>query len=324
MQYTLSQELPLWGKRDLKARAAQASADAADRTVTATRAQLRAEIRQAYAQWYRTLQGLRINEEQASLLKQMEASASQRYALGKAPQSEALRLQMELSMLANEALVLQNDVRQAMAALASWLDVEPASLTGQPRQLPAPVTDTDPARWIEEAQNRNPELAAARKDIEAASAKLDLAKLNSLPGLNVGVSANQMGNRIGSYGLMLEFSIPLQQGAKNAEKNEAVAMLMKARADERGKRRSIEREVNQMVATATTAQNQTRLLDKTLLPQAELTLQSALASYAAGRGEFATLLEAQKQIRTLRQMRLMAEYEAFQAGSNLKKMTGDQ
>ncbi len=324
MQYTLSQELPLWGKRDLKARAAQASADAADRAVTATRAQLRAEIRQAYAQWYRTLQSLRINEEQVSLLKQMEASASQRYALGKAPQSEALRLQMERSMLTNEALALQNDVRQAMAALASWLDVEPASLTGQPRQLPAPVTDTAPARWIEEAQSRNPELAAAHKDIEAANSKLDLAKLNNLPGLNVGVSANQMGNRIGSYGLMLEFSIPLQQGAKNAEKTEAVAMLMKARADEQSKRRSIEREVNQMVAMAATAQNQTRLLDKTLLPQAELTLQSALASYAAGRGEFAALLEAQQQIRTLRQMRLMAEYEAFQAGSNLKKMTGDQ
>jgi len=49
-----------------------------------------------------------------------------------------------------------------------------------------------------------------------------------------------------------------------------------------------------------------------------------LAGYTACRGEFTALLEAQQQIRRLRQMRLMAEFEAFQAGSGLKKMTGDQ
>ncbi|SFM96097.1 Outer membrane protein TolC [Formivibrio citricus] len=324
MQYTLTQPLPLWGKRDLKAQAAQASADAAGNTVVSTRAQLRAEIRQAYAQWYRALASLRINREQAALLRQMEMSASQRYAVGKAMQSEALRLQMELSMLANEALGLQNSVEQSRAALAAWLNVAPSELKGAPQQLPAPVPGKDASTWLDEARARNPELAAVRKEIEAARARLDLARLNSRPGLNVGVSGKQMGNKLTNYGLMLEFQIPLQQGAKNAEQSEALAMLMKAQADEQNRLRMIERDVQQMNAMAGTAQRQLELLDKTLLPQAELTLQSALAGYAAGRSEFSMLLEAQQQIRRLRQMRLMAEVDTFTAASGLQKMMGDQ
>jgi len=233
-----------------------------------TRAQLRAEIRQAYAQWYRALTSLRINEEQAALLKQMEASANQRYAVGKAPQSEALRLQMELSMLANEALGLQNNVEQARAALAAWLNVTPQDLTSQPQTLPNLALESETTSRLDTARRQNPELAAARKEIEAARARLELARLNSRPGLNVGLIANQTGSRVSSYGLMLEFSIPLQQGAKSAEQNEAVAMLMKAQADEDTRLRMVERDVNQMSAMAATTQRQIALLDQTLLPQA--------------------------------------------------------
>lgn len=324
MQYTVSQALPLWGKRDIKTRAAQASAEAAGQTVATTRAQIRAEIRQAYAQWYRALGSLRINEEQTALLKQMEAAANQRYALGKATQAEALRLQTELSMQSNEALGLQNAVEQARAALAAWLNVQPRDLAGQPQQLPSlsPAGESD--RWLDAARTQNPELAALRKEAEAARARMELAGLNSRPDLNVGLIANQMGKRVNSYGLMLEFSLPLQQGAKRAEQSEAAAMLMKVQADEETRLRMIERDVNQMNAMANTAQRQIELLDKTLLPQAELTLQSVLAGFSAGRGEFPMLLEAQQQIRRLRQMRLMAEVEAFTAMSGLQRMTGEQ
>ncbi|MDR3411427.1 MAG: TolC family protein [Formivibrio sp.] len=324
MQYTLSQALPLWGKRDLKAQAAQASADAAGKAVVSTRAQLRDEIRQAYAQWYRALASLRINEEQVALLRQMENSASQRYAVGKAPQSEALRLQMEISLLSNEALALQNTVEQSRAALAAWLNVPSQEITGQPQKLPDIGTRNGTTHWLDDARAHNPDLAAAHKSAEAAQARLELARRNSLPGLNIGLSAKQMGNKLKSYGVMLEFQIPLQQGAKSAEQNEATAMLLKAQADEEARSRQVEREVNQMDALATTSQRQVALLDKTLLPQAELTLQSALAGYTAGRGEFAALLEAQQQIRRMRLMRLNAEFDAFQASSGLQKMMGDQ
>lgn len=324
MQYTVTQALPLWGKRDIKTRIAEASADAASRQVVSTRAQLRADIRLAYAQWYRALASLQINAEQTALLRQMEASANQRYAAGKAMQSEALRLQMELSMQENEAIGLQNAIEQARATLAAWLNVPPQALTGQPQKLSSLPPASDIQRWLDNAREKNPDLALARKDADAARAKLNLAQLNNRPGLNVGVSAKQMGNQLTNYGLMLEFQIPLQQGVRNAERSEAAAMLMKAQADQETRSRMIERDIHQMSATATASQRQIALLDQTLLPQAELTVQSALASYSAGLGEFSALLEAQQQIKKLRLMRLMAEVDAFTAVSGLQKMTGDQ
>ena len=59
------------------------------------------------------------------------------------------------------------------------------------------------------------------------------------------------------------------------------------------------------------AARRTEALVKTqLLPQSELSLQSALAAYENGKAEFAMLLEAQRQIRTARQELLKSQVEA--------------
>ena len=101
-------------------------------------------------------------------------------------------------------------------------------------------------------------------------------------------------------------------------------MLMKAQSDQEALQRQLERDVAQLRINQQTAQQQLALLDQTLLPQADLTLQSALAAYSAGRGEFAALLDAEQQTRRLRLMRLTAEYDAFQALNGLQKLIGDQ
>lgn len=322
VQYTVTQNLPFWGKRALKSQSAHANAQASTHAVTATRAQVRAEIRSAYAQWYRALASLRINQEQISLLQQMLASAEQRYAVGKAPQAQVLRLQMERSLLQNETLKLQQQSALARSYLAGWLNLPETALVAEPLSLPMAASDSED--WQTLARQRNPQLAAVQQQAAAAQAKLQLAQLNNYPNVNIGLSTKQMQNKPSTYGLMLQFQIPLQQGAKNAEKSEAAAMLMKAQSDQEALQRQLERDVAQLRINQQAAQQQLALLDQTLLPQADLTLQSALAAYSTGRGEFAALLDAEQQTRRLRLMRLTAEYDAFQALNGLQKLIGDQ
>lgn len=322
MKYTLRQAFPLWGKLDLKEKAARSGADAASLMSQNVRNQLRSDIRSAYATWYRASAIQRINRQQLDLLRLMDASASQRYAVGKAPQSESLRIQTEMSMLENEALQLELITRQSQATLAALLNVAPNTLQGTPTSLPAPQHEG--RDWQALARSRNPELLVAQKEQEASGYQLELAGKNKLPGLNVSASAYQMGSEVTSYGLMLEFQIPLQQGAKNAEQAEALAMQQRAKSAEVAKLRSLEAEIGQMQAMFDNTSQQLALLEQTLLPQAELTLQSALASYGAGRGEFTALLEAQQQIKRLRQMRLMAEVDHFLALNALTRLAGDE
>ena len=95
-----------------------------------------------------------------------------------------------------------------------------------------------------------------------------------------------------SVELMLEVEIPFQQRARREREREAnlleQAALTRAEAIRLG--------LSGRAATArtqwTSARERRRLIEKILLPQANATYQSALASYQVGEVDFGTLLEA--------------------------------
>jgi outer membrane protein TolC len=60
-----------------------------------------------------------------------------------------------------------------------------------------------------------------------------------------------------------------------------------------------------------------------LMPQSELSLQSALAAYENGKIDFATLLEAQRQIRKARQDHLKSEVEAQIRLAEIERIVGE-
>ena len=60
-----------------------------------------------------------------------------------------------------------------------------------------------------------------------------------------------------------------------------------------------------------------------MLPQAEATLQSALAGYETGKVDFATLLDAQRQIRKSRVDRLKAQVEAQVRLAAIERLLGE-
>jgi outer membrane protein TolC len=61
-----------------------------------------------------------------------------------------------------------------------------------------------------------------------------------------------------------------------------------------------------------------------LLPQAELTYQSALTGYENGKVDFATLLDAQRQILKARQQLLKAQFEAQLRLAEIERLLGEE
>jgi outer membrane protein TolC len=61
-----------------------------------------------------------------------------------------------------------------------------------------------------------------------------------------------------------------------------------------------------------------------LLPQAELTFDSALAAYENGQVDFATLLEAQQQIRKARLNQVKAQSEAWIRLAEIERLLGEE
>ena len=65
------------------------------------------------------------------------------------------------------------------------------------------------------------------------------------------------------------------------------------------------------------------LLANSLLPQAELTFQAALAGYETGKVDFATLLDAQRQIRQARQNQIKVQAEAQMRLAEIERLLGE-
>ena len=100
------------------------------------------------------------------------------------------------------------------------------------------------------------------------------------------------GGGVDSLELMLEFEIPFQQRARREREREARLLEQAALARVEGIQRGLEGRNAIARSQWASARERRQLTDRILLPQADATYQSALASYQVGEVDFGTLLEA--------------------------------
>lgn len=298
-RYTLTQSLPWFGKRDLRRDIAAAGADAAHSQAAAGWVDLAWAIKQTYALHHIHLVSLRYGRENLQLLTQLERIAQARYVNGLAPQQDVIRAQTERTALQGELAQLAGEDEQAAARMRSLLG-QPTQLRLLPperlRPLP-PAARLDPAALAASLVARNPRLAAETARIAAAERARALAYKERYPDVTVGVAAMQEGNRVASYDLMFEINIPLQQDRRRAQEREAERMLDAAQSRNAAALNQVRAELAESLAGMQAARRIEELARTSLLPQAELTLQAALAGYETGKVDFAAVLDAQRRIR---------------------------
>ena len=100
-------------------------------------------------------------------------------------------------------------------------------------------------------------------------------------------------------------------------------MLEAANAKREAALLGVHGELAENLATLDAARRTETLAATSLLPQAELTFQSALAGYENGKVDFATLLDAQRQILRAKQERLKAQAEAQMRLAEIERIVGE-
>ena len=325
-RYTLMQMLPGWGKRDLRRDVAAAEAKAASARSDATWAELAMRIKTSYAEYYRAAGNERLTREVLDLMSRLEQIAQARYAGGLAVQQDAIRAQLEQTAMRSELIALDGEKRQLRARLNALLAREGAAPLADPQALrPLPkLASADAAALAERARASNPQLQAELARLAAAQKSRDLAFRNRNPDFQVGVLPTQMRSRITSWGLMLEMNIPLQQESRRSQEREAEAMVGAARSRSAALAQQLLGELAGHLAAFDAARRTEALVTSQLLPQSNLSLQSALAAYENGKVDFATLLDAQRQIRKARQDLLKAQVEAQMRLAEIERILGEE
>jgi cobalt-zinc-cadmium efflux system outer membrane protein len=323
-KYTLRQMYPLGDKRGLRRDVAAAEATVAAARRGASVAETRMRAKTAYSQYWYASQAQRVTESLRAVMSDLEQIARARYASGLAPQQDVIKAQTELTGLRTDLVMLGSERRQAAAKLNGVMARPADAPLAPPRELrPVPARAFDFALLTKTATERSPALAINAAQITAAERGAQLMRASRTPDLGVGVSVIQQGTRLTDYELMLEVNIPWQSDIIRANVNEAVAMSDAAAARRDATAAQLQSELGQNWAALEALREQADIVRATLLPQSDLTYQSALASYQAGRVDFVTLLDAQRQIRRTQLDLLKIELEQQMRLAEIERIVGE-
>jgi outer membrane protein TolC len=324
-KYTVMQPLPFWGKRDLKRNVAEADSAQASGKAMLTWSELAARIKTAYAQYYFVTANEKLTREILDLMQRLEQVAQVRYAGGLAPQQDVIRAQVEETGMQGELIGIEDERRQLEAQINALLSRSMLAPLAEPqtvRPVPAP-SKFDYAALAERVRARNPQLFTEDARVRSAETSRDLAYRNRYPDFLLGVVPMQTGNRVNTWGLMLEMNIPLQQGSRRSQEREAESMLSAARMRKEAASNQVLSELAGNLAGLDAARRMETLTATNLVPQARLTFEAALSGYENGKVDFATLLDAQRQIRQARLSQLKAQTQAQGRLAELERLIGE-
>lgn len=323
--YQWMQDLPWMGKRGLKRDIAQLDAQGALARARGSWSELSARIKATYAQIFLVHRSEQVTQENLDLMARLEQVALSRYASGLSPQQDVIRAQVEQGNLASEQVNLQMEHHHLHARMNALLArdsdlplADPAAL----RSLP-PATQLDWSRLREQLHLHNPQLFAQEAQVAGAEKNRELTRKNRYPDFTVGLTPTQYGSAIREWELMVEVNIPLQQGTRAAQEREAQALLDAAQARKQAAINQATTELTQALSALDSARQAQALIATRLLPQAELTFQAALAGYETGKVDFATLLDAQRQIRQARLSQLKSEVDANLQLADIERLIGE-
>lgn len=325
-KYTLMQSVPWYGKRDLQREVAAAGVAQADGQVAASWTELANRIKTAYAMHYFATASERLVQQSLDLLDNLEQTVQTRYANGLGSQQDAIRVQLEKTVMRGELIALQNEHHHTFAKLNTLLSRPASAPLAEPlqsRQLPS-AAQLDEQALLERLQARNPQLQIAEAGITSAQKSRELAYANRYPDLTVGVAPTQSGNAVKTWDLMFEINIPLQQSSRRSQEREAEAMLSASSARKTALLNQTRSDLSENLAALEAARQTESLIATRLLPQAELTYRSALAGYETGKLDFAMLIEAQRQILKARQQQLQVQMDMQLRLADIERLLGEE
>lgn len=326
-RYSITQPLPGWGKRRLSSKAAEAQARRADAVKDVAWTDLVARIETLWLRYYAADRELELVRQGLVLLQGLEETSLARYQTGQLPQQAVLRMQREIT----SQRVALLELKQRRKGLAAGLN----GLVGRAHDAPMDAPDDPsllPARLMagplfEAAENSNPLAGAASRDVDVARAERARVYQDRWPDFAVSVRNNQpydgaLGGKA-SWDVMFEVMIPLQRPGRRAKEREAAQLQAAAEARYEDARVQAAAELDTALSQYEQGRDTLRLLDNSLIPQAQATRDSSRAALASGMVDFDNVIESERQLIDIRERRLRAEVETRLSLIEIRKLTGE-
>jgi len=321
---SISQRLPLFGQRGLKARAARAGARAMAEDYRGARLDILLEARRAYYEYFLTGRGQVVNGELKELLAQIRKSAVGRYSAGTAGLEDALQADVEIAMLDHEEVALGRGRRAAVARLNALLQRDPGSPLPEP---PADITlPPSPARsdsLLALARALRPEIKGWAAQRDSREAGLSLARRQRLPEITLTARYDRfMQERPWRPQVGLAVNLPIQFGRIGAAERESRAGVEQMEYRRRAAEAQVGSEVETALAGVQETEHEIHIMEERVVPATERALRSIRASYENNRAGFTALLNAERDLARARLELDRAKIGYLQSFADLDRAVG--
>jgi outer membrane protein TolC len=283
----VSQEVPAPGKRKLRGEIADEEAAAAFDEYLSTRLKVASRLKQAYHELHHAVVAIGYVDRYQELLNDMLRISEARYAVGRAAQQDILRAQTQLAIFAAQRVRFEQE-REAK-------QIEINALLNRPQggriEVPAEMTAGPMAASLEDllaqARAHSPLIERDREAAKGNELAASLARKDYAPDYTVSGGYFNQGGLPPMWEARVDFKLPAYFWRKQrAAVAEQEASASQARHEYTETLVEVEAGIREQYSVAEASRKLVDLYEKSVIPEARLAYESALAGYQAGRGDF--------------------------------------
>lgn len=301
---SITQKLPWFGKRGLRAGVAYQDAQAAFARVAATELSVIEQVKLAYYELYFLDQAIQVNRDLETRIKDVIAVASRKFetASERTGLETVLQAQVELAQLQSTLVELEQAKVKARAQLANAMSLAEGIAPDVETTLPeadVPRTADLLVAMIDECQ---PELRALERERGRDRAAIALAQRNYYPDVTVGFNWNEIGstglsavaNGQDAYSVVAGVNLPIYREKLNAGLREAQLKAARTTRQYEATWNEVRAEVQSLHAQAIEHDRVAQILGNDILPKSQQSFILSLEAYRVDRITFPQLIENYK------------------------------
>lgn len=331
----LKQKFPFPGKRSVLGKTASAESEMEYAGLIDIERQITRDVRTIYAGLYALDSEVLVLNAARELVKMLEATAAMRYSTGEGEQESQIKAQIESSRLTERMNDIAAERAGMTAGLNRLLGRSGSFPVGKVTALPSVSIKREGIGSLEElALANSPAVFIKKAAVKSAEYRLESAELDFWPdffaGAGVAFNSEYDPMAVVSFGMTL----PVWQNSKQKPlKRAAGHKLEEARKSLKEAETVISSEIAGLFARWNRDQEQIRRYRDAIIPQTSAALNSARASYIAGRADFSVVIEdynlwfdalAQLARRESDKFISWAGIDAFTAPFNLNEKEGEK
>lgn len=293
----ISQQLPFWGKRDLKGEVAAKEAESYKWQVEERKLELRRMVAETYYQIYFTDKSLAIVDKNLKILGDFVTLAETKYSVGQGAQQDVFKAQVEQSKLLDMRITLEQQRKSLQASLNALLYRPAETPVGAIPDFDIKTLIQSPEELRNIAYENRPMLKSLNALIEKGKAGHKLAEKEVYPDLNVSFEYMQRERFEGSsgddmYSLGLTFNLPLQRERRRAKVAESSSEITMATEELNVLKNSINSGISDLLAQLERRRKLAELYRTGIIPQSGQSLESATIGYRVNKVDFLNLLDS--------------------------------